>query len=269
MARIRTIKPEFWQDEKLAPCDPMTRLVFLGLIGMADDAGRLLDNLKVIDAFIFPETPDSARAAIEALAAMGRIRRGTTGSGQRVIEIVNWAAHQKVDKPNLSAALPELVEVDGVAVVRESVANDSREDRESLAPHTNDLLPTTNDQRPTTNDHGRPTADAAKDVVESLKAEFAVAWAAYPRRPDNPHGKAFKAYLARRKEGVSAEELLAGVHAYAAYVTRERTEPRFVKQAKTFFGPDEVWRAELYAPVKGSTLSPGQRVLQMLEEEAA
>ena len=29
MARIRSIKPEFWSDEKLAHQDPLTRLVFL------------------------------------------------------------------------------------------------------------------------------------------------------------------------------------------------------------------------------------------------
>lgn len=86
MARIRTIKPEFWGDEKLAPCSPITRLVFLGLISMADDAGRVVDNVKVIDAFVFPETSETCRGSIDELSAMGRIRRGKTASGQRIIE---------------------------------------------------------------------------------------------------------------------------------------------------------------------------------------
>ncbi len=53
MPRIRSIKPEFWADEKMSSLSPIDRLVFLGLIGMADDFGRVHDNVKVIDAFVF------------------------------------------------------------------------------------------------------------------------------------------------------------------------------------------------------------------------
>ena len=71
MARIRTIKPEFWQDEKLAPLESIHRLVFLGLISHADDAGRLVDNIKALDGMIFPSTDDSSRESLETLATPG------------------------------------------------------------------------------------------------------------------------------------------------------------------------------------------------------
>lgn len=106
--RIRTLKPEFWSDEKLSGLPALDRLVFLGLISMADDAGRVLDNLKRIDAFIFPNTDDSARESVAMLAALGRLRRGVTASGQPVIEVVGWSKHQKIDRPNLRAALPPI-----------------------------------------------------------------------------------------------------------------------------------------------------------------
>jgi hypothetical protein len=109
VARIRTIKPEFWGDEKMAPLSPITRLVFLGLLSMADDRGRLTDNLKRIDAFIFPETSETSRGSIGELSAIGRIRRGLTASGQRIIEITNWR-HQKIEKPNYLGALPDIVQ---------------------------------------------------------------------------------------------------------------------------------------------------------------
>lgn len=147
MARIRTIKPEFWQDEKLAPLSPLDRLVFLGLISMADDLGRVHDNVKMIDAFIFPETSDTARESLATLSRISRVTRGLTSSGQRVIQITNWTRHQKVDRPSNRAALPELVTVlDDAAIL----ARDSRETRDTLAlrPTTNDLH--TNDQRPAT-----------------------------------------------------------------------------------------------------------------------
>lgn len=156
MARIRTIKPEFWGDEKLAPCSPMTRLVFLGLISMADDAGRVVDNVKVIDAFIFPETSETCRGSVDELSAMGRIRRGKTASGQRIIEITNWSAHQKIEKPNLRAAFPEIVATKEVAEIPQSIGEASGNDRgsvgEASSNHTNDLRPSTNDRRPTTDD---------------------------------------------------------------------------------------------------------------------
>lgn len=163
MARIRTLKPELWQDEKLAPLDPITRLVFLGLICLGDDAGRLVDNIRLLDASIFPETADTCREALATLARIGRIRRGMTASGQRVLQIVNWERHQKVDHPNLKAALPEIVAEHAVTELREDVATDSRDIREAFAHHTNDLRPTTYDLRPTTAD-----AAVASPAVEIL-----------------------------------------------------------------------------------------------------
>lgn len=149
MARIRSMKPEGFQDEKLAPLPVIDRFVWLGLISMADDCGRLLDNLKVIDAFIFPESADSARESLAKLSGLGRIQRGMTASGQRVIQIVNWEKHQKVDHPNLKAALPEIVVPQGADDIREANARAARGKREKPATDSR-LIPTTNDQRSTT-----------------------------------------------------------------------------------------------------------------------
>lgn len=172
MARIRTIKPEFWSDEKLSPLDPITRLVFLGLIGMADDLGRTIDNAKIIDAFIFPNTSDTSRDSLATLSRIGRVIRGKTASGQSVIQIVNWDKHQKVDKPNIRASLPEIVEIEQVTEIRESVANPSRNGRECLATHTNDQRPATNDLGSTkTNTADAPKASRfVKPTVDEVRA---------------------------------------------------------------------------------------------------
>jgi len=134
----------------MAPLSPIDRFVFLGLISMADDAGRLLDNVKVIDAFIFPVTNDTCRESLANLSRIARIERGTTASGQPVIQIVGWTRHQKVDHPNVGACLPEIVAPQEDTLSRESLANDSRMAREPLAPRstTYDLRSTTNDLKP-------------------------------------------------------------------------------------------------------------------------
>lgn len=149
MPRIRTIKPELWQDEKLAVLDPLTRLVFLGLISMADDAGRLVDNVKSIDGFIFPETEDSAKDALGILARLSRILRYEASNGQRVIQITNWQRHQRVDHPNKYVLPPPPLEV--VAAVQDTPI--SVETRENSARITTKSLATTSTSTPTsTND---------------------------------------------------------------------------------------------------------------------
>lgn len=68
---------------------------------------------------------------------------------------------------------------------------------------------------------------------------FENAWAAYPKRPANSRSKALRAWQARLAGGEVPERMLQGVHAYAAYVVRDGTAPKFIKLAATFFGPDQ------------------------------
>jgi hypothetical protein len=148
MARIRTLKPEFWQDEKMAPLPPIDRLVFLGLISQADDAGRLVDNPRLLNGLIFPLTDDDCRQSLETLARLGRVLRYTSESGQRIIQVARWSDHQRVDKPSkhvLPAPSEKALQDNGSRECRESVANVSRD---AIAP-TLDLGPTTNDLGPT------------------------------------------------------------------------------------------------------------------------
>lgn len=74
--------------------------------------------------------------------------------------------------------------------------------------------------------------------------EFEATWRAYPKRTGgNPKRAAFKAWRARRREGVPADALHAGVVRYAAYVDATgKAGSEYVKQARTFFGPDEHYR---------------------------
>ncbi len=170
MARIRTIKPEFWCDEKLSPLSAIDRLVFLGLISMADDYGRVHDNVKIIDAFVFPNTSDTVRESLANLSRIIRIKRGISSSGMPIIEIVNWDKHQRVDKPQPKLALPPIKEESQEKAVKprkkripESFANDSRTSSELVAPLTTDpdLRPPT----PTT-DHG-PSISSEPAIANS------------------------------------------------------------------------------------------------------
>lgn len=189
MARIRTIKPEFWGDEKLAPQPDVVRLVFLALISMADDLGRIVDNERLIDAFIFPEEgrlPDT-REALARLSRMSRITRGQTESGQSIIQIVHWKIHQRVDRPSLKSCLPEIVSVQEVDNPRDTLASDSRESRDTLAarPTTNDHRPTTTDRRAETSRENLATA-SREDFLAQVPEPYRERVAATLRAAHNP-----------------------------------------------------------------------------------
>jgi len=256
MPRIRTIKPEIWQDEKLAPLQPLTRLVFVGLISMADDAGRLVDNIKSIDGFLFPETKESSREPLDILARIGRIIRYTSSSGQKLIQITNWDRHQKVDKP-AKYTLP--APSDAQPQEPQQLSEESRDSRESLAGSSrSDLLPTTYYQRPTT------------ISLVSDADEFETCWSNYPKRSgSNSKRDALRAYQARRQLGVSTDDLLAGTKRYAAYCeTVEKTGTEFVMQGSRFFGPSEPFRESWEPPTTSGNgrgrgngkMSPSERI---------
>lgn len=54
MARIRTIKPEFWEDEKLGKLPMPCRLFYIGCWNFADDQGVFRSNLVILKSRIFP-----------------------------------------------------------------------------------------------------------------------------------------------------------------------------------------------------------------------
>ena len=59
--RIRTLKPELWQDEKIGNLSRDARLLFIGLVTMADDEGRLRALPALILGHVFPYDTDALR----------------------------------------------------------------------------------------------------------------------------------------------------------------------------------------------------------------
>lgn len=54
MARIRTIKPEFWEDEKIGRLPIPCRLFYIGCWNFADDFGCIKNNAALLKSQIFP-----------------------------------------------------------------------------------------------------------------------------------------------------------------------------------------------------------------------
>lgn len=105
MARIRTLKPEFWTDEKVVELSPFARLLFIGLWNFADDDGRMVHSPKRIKMQILPADD----ADISEL--LGEIRRQSlietyVVDGVEILQVCKFTKHQKVDKRTPSK-LPE------------------------------------------------------------------------------------------------------------------------------------------------------------------
>ena len=79
---------------------------------------------------------------------------------------------------------------------------------------------------------------------------FCEAMSAYPKRDgDNNRRAALKAWTARVRCGVDPNAMLAGVLRYAAHIRAKGKEgTQYVRQAATFFGPDEHWKADYATP---------------------
>jgi hypothetical protein len=165
--RIRTIKPEIWSDEKLAPLDPRTRLVFIGLISLAVDAGRLVDSLRQLDGMLFPFTEDTCADSLDSLARLRRIERYRSASGQDLIQIANWDRHQRVDKPS-RYTLPG----PGEGASSEGLIRASGDPRETVASDSRDPIAPTPDRGSTTSDHRPPINDLQCTLTELDRVWF-------------------------------------------------------------------------------------------------
>ena len=97
MARIRTIKPEFFRSRSLAKCDRDARLTFAGLWTEADDHGRGVADPRILKGALWALDDDVTHqhvsAHLDVLVATGHIRIYESG-GETYFEIANWTDHQ-------------------------------------------------------------------------------------------------------------------------------------------------------------------------------
>src|ERR1700704_5249323 len=101
MARIRSIKPEFWSSEQVMECARDTRLLFIGLWNFVDDAGRMSFSAKQIKALILPGddlSPSAVAAMLEELAARGLIETYEVAH-KRHLAITGGRTPQRIEKP--------------------------------------------------------------------------------------------------------------------------------------------------------------------------
>lgn len=98
MARIRTIKPEFWTDEKIVQLPYQARLAFIGMWNFCDDEGRLMDEPARIKMQVLPADDVDMEIVLEILIAAGLIERYESEENS-VLVIKNFLEHQVISHP--------------------------------------------------------------------------------------------------------------------------------------------------------------------------
>lgn len=110
MARIRSIKPEFFTSHTLAKVALPARMTFIGLWSHCDDHGRCLDDERLIKASVWPlddkATPMKVRQWVDELEAVGLIVFYQGERGERLLAVTNWTEHQRVPHPGPSRFPP-------------------------------------------------------------------------------------------------------------------------------------------------------------------
>lgn len=131
MARIRTVKPEFWSSEQVMSCTPLARLLFIGIWNFCDDGGNHPLSPRTIKALVFPGddiTVESVDRLLAELKSSDLIALYAV-EGKTYLHVRGWR-HQKIDKRTFKYPAfiggPEESSPSGSRVLDEESSNGSR-----------------------------------------------------------------------------------------------------------------------------------------------
>lgn len=149
MARIRSIKPEFWTSEQVMECSLEARLLFIGLWNFCDDGGNHPASARTIKAEIFPAddiTSDDVQRMLDELSSNGLIVL-YTAQDKDYWHVSGWH-HQKIEKKTYK--YPEFSESTRRTLDDSSTPEGRGEDRERIGrgEEVGNITETTTKARP-------------------------------------------------------------------------------------------------------------------------
>lgn len=219
MARIRTIKPEFFTDSKVLCLTPLARLFYVSLWCEADKQGRLKWDPQTLKYRYLPADKARVEELGKELLDAGLIRLYEAG-GQILADIPGFVKHQVINNREVESSLPPYS--DDACVTRESGDRDAAHGKEGRKGREGKEGTT-----PVAPKGGEYPKDF-RDLVE-----------AYPKRQGtNPLPRAWKAYNAAIDRGAAQEQLLEAARAYGK---TDVAGTKFCQQLATWLNGDE-WR---------------------------
>ncbi|RWA55316.1 hypothetical protein AU476_07350 [Cupriavidus sp. UYMSc13B] len=200
MARIRTIKPDFWTDEKIVELPFEARLFFIGTWNFADDNGNLQRSARKLKMQIFPADSIDCEPVIQHLLALGMLTEYSV-NGDSYLHIVGFERHQVINRKSKSAIPlpPALTESEpseaadslknGGSNQPDSVNGDGQEGHDSVSTHgglTEDSLMTPGEIMEDSLTEGKGRERKGKERGTSIvSGSRATARATIPNPPTN------------------------------------------------------------------------------------
>lgn len=100
MARIRSIKPETWSDQKLARVSRDARLLYISLWNFSDEQGRMVGDPRQVKGLCLPMDddlePKHVDGLLDELAHIGRVVRYIVDL-EHFLYLPHLAKHQRLD----------------------------------------------------------------------------------------------------------------------------------------------------------------------------
>lgn len=228
MSRARNIKPGFFRNADLVELPVETRLLFIGLWGLADREGRMDDRPKQIKMEIYPADSFDIDAMLEQLSASGFIER-YQANGNKYIQIVNFTKHQNPHRDEKASTIPARCKHHASTV--QNVLNP-----ESLLLNPESLIPEQNTP---------PAADESPAMFDAF-------WNLWPATDRRTQKAKCKAKWAKERLDHKADEILGHV---AALKNTEKWKSGFEPAPLTYLngrqwedGVPTVERPQTHAP---------------------
>ena len=177
MARIRTIKPDFWTDGNMVKLSPFARLLYIGMWNFTMcDHGHLADDAMKLKLQVLPMDNVDIEALLDEIMASGRVVR-MEADGRSYLLVKRFEDHQKID-PRWKTRCPACAQVDSLIPAETPVSLGELTATPELSP----TLPL-----------GREGMGRESKKTPSSKpaasTDFDTFWAAYPRKVGKIAGK--------------------------------------------------------------------------------
>lgn len=197
MARIRTIKPDFWTDGNMVKLSPFARLLYIGIWNFTlCDHGHVSDDAMKLKLQILPMDNVDIDELLAEIMAQGRVTRVASADGRTYLHVPRFEDHQKID-PRWKTRCPACAQQDSLAPVETPVSL-------SELPATPEVSPTLTLGR---DGMGRESKKTSSSTATPSK-EFDAFWIQYPRKAGK---EAARKAFAKALKMTTADRIASGV----------------------------------------------------------
>ena len=216
MSRARNIKPGFFKNDRLAECQPLTRILFAALWCEADREGRLEDRPRRLKAECLPYDDCDVDSMLDELAEREFIVRYSHGK-DRYIQVLAFNKHQNPHMREPASTIPAPCEHSASTVQQSEKPraapekNDESTEPARLFPLSPSLIPDSSERdcaSPDALDRDQAEAEAGKPKPIRTAERFDEFWAEYPVKKGR--AEAESKWRARSLDAI-ADQIIADV----------------------------------------------------------